>query len=338
MIQTKEEINVLALEEEFYSKPFNFSYSGLNRLLFSPKLFYSHYVLQQREEKLDSYLLEGKVIHCLLLDGDNFDRQFVVSPLSLPSDNPKLVVDRVFKYAQETNSLDQDLRSFESPILDILKEINLHQSLKTDEQRVDKMVTDQTVSYFDFLKQKGSKDVIDTEMYNRCLESVQILRQNEDVVKVLDLYRNSGGTVYSEHPIQINLPGYPFGLKGIIDNLVVNENDKTIVINDLKTTGKDIASFPESVGYYKYWIQAAIYHKLAWTNFIKGLADAAEWNIVITFIVIDKYNQVYPYQVSKETLEIWLADFEDIEDKLKYHYINREYKLPYELALGNVTL
>ena len=42
--------------------------------------------------------------------------------------------------------------------------------------------------------------------------------------------------------------------------------------------------------------------------------------------------------VSKETLEMWLADFEDIEDKLKYHYENREYKLPYELALGNVKL
>ncbi len=94
----------------------------------------------------------------------------------------------------------------------------------------------------------------------------------------------------------------------------------------------------ESVSYYKYWIQAAIYHKLAWNNFIKVLPDAVEWNIVITFIVIDKYNQVYPYQVSKETLEMWLADFEDIEDKLKYHYENREYKLPYELALGNVTL
>ena len=259
MIQTKEGINVLALEEEFYSKPFNLSYSGLNRLLFSPKLFYSHYILQQREEKLDSYLLEGKVIHCLLLDGDNFDKQFVISPLSLPSDNPKIVVDKVFRYAQETNSLDQDLRSFEAVILDILKEINLHQSLKTDEQRVDKMVTDQTVSYFDFLKQKGSKDVIDTEMYNRCLESVQILRQNPEVVKVLDLYGNSGSTVYSEHQIQIDLPGYPFGLKGIVDNLIVNESNKTIVINDLKTTGKTVAEFAETVEYYNYWLQAAIY-------------------------------------------------------------------------------
>lgn len=335
MIQTKEGINVLALEEEFYSKPFNFSYSGMNRLLYSPKLFYSHYVLQQREEKLDSYLIEGKVIHCLLLDGDNFDKQFVVSPLSLPSDNPKLVVDRVFKYAQETNSLDQDLRSFESPILDILKEINLHQSLKTDEQRVDKMVTDQTVSYFDFLKQKGSKDVIDTEMYNRCLESVQILRQNQEVVEVLDLYRNSDGTVYSEHPIQINLPGYPFGLKGIIDNLVVNENDKTIVINDLKTTGKTVAEFAETVEYYNYWLQAAIYKKLVLGNF----AVDASWKVKFNFIVIDKYKQTYVFPVSDETMNKWyLTGLSNALAKAKYHYEKREFSLPYDMVVTKVVL
>jgi hypothetical protein len=335
MIQTKEEINVLALEEEFYSKPFNLSYSGLNRLLFSPKLFYSHYVLQQKEEKLDSYLLEGKVIHCLLLDSDNFNKQFVVSPLSLPSDNPKLVVDKVFRYAQEINSLDQDLRSFEAVILDILKEINLHQSLKTDEQRVDKMVTDQTVSYFDFLKQKGSKDVIDTEMYNRCLESVQVLRQNPEVVKVLDLYGNSGSTVYSEHQIQIDLPGYPFGLKGIIDNLVVNESNKTIVINDLKTTGKTVAEFAETVDYYNYWLQAAIYKKLVMMNF----AVDGTWKVEFNFIVIDKYKQTYVFPVSDETMNKWyLTGLSNALAKAKYHYEKREFSLPYDMVVTKVVL
>jgi len=335
MIQTKEEINVLALEEEFYSKPFYFSYSGLNRLLYSPKLFHSHYILQQREEKLDSYLIEGKVIHCLLLDSENFEKQFVVSPLSLPSDNPKIVVDRVFRHAQETNSLDQELRSFELQILDILKEINLYQSLKTDGQRIEKLITDQTVSYFDFLKQKGKKDVLDTETYSRCLESVQILRQNEDVVKVLDLYRNSGGTVYSEYPIQIDLPGYPFGLKGIIDNLVVNETDKTIVINDLKTTGKTVAEFAETVEYYNYWLQAAIYKKLVLGNF----ALDSTWKVKFNFIVIDKYKQTYVFPVSDETMNKWyLTGLSNALAKAKYHYEKREFSLPYDMVVTKVVL
>jgi hypothetical protein len=335
MIQTKEEINVLALEEEFYSKPFYFSYSGLNRLLYSPKLFHSHYILQQREEKLDSYLIEGKVIHCLLLDSENFEKQFVVSPLSLPSDNPKIVVDRVFKYAQETNSLDQELRSFELQILDILKEINLYQSLKTDGQRIEKLITDQTVSYFDFLKQKGRKDVIDTETYGRCLESVQILRQNPEVVEALDLYRNSGGTVYSEHPLQIDLPGYPFGLKGIVDNLIVDENNKTVIINDLKTTGKTVSEFPETVEYYKYWLQAAVYKQLI----IGQLGVDSTWTVKFNFIVIDKYKQTYVFPVSDESLTKWCSDGLRVTlEAARYHYEKRDYSLPYEMLTTKVVL
>lgn len=330
-----EEVNVLALEEEFYSKPFSFSYSSLSKLLYSPKLFYSHYVLQQKEEKLDSHLIEGKVVHCLLLDDDKFAEQFVVSPLSLPSDNPKIVVDRVFKHAQQTNSLDQDLKSFEQVILDILKEINLHQSLKTDEQRIEKLVTDQTVSYFNFLKEKGIKDVIDTEMYNRCLESVQILKQNQEVVRVLDIYGNSGATAYSEYPIQINLPEYPFGLKGILDKALVHEENKTIVINDLKTTGKTVAEFAETVDYYNYWLQAAIYKKLAVTRFN---ADAS-WKIEFNFIVIDKYKQTYVFSVSDETMNKWyLTGLSNTLAKAKYHYDKRDYSLPYDMAVTKVVL
>lgn len=330
-----EEVNVLALEEEFYSKPFSFSYSSLSKLLYSPKLFYSHYVLQQKEEKLDSHLIEGKVVHCLLLDDDKFAEQFVVSPLSLPSDNPKIVVDRVFKHAQQTNSLDQDLESFEQVILDILKEINLHQSLKTDEQRIEKLVTDQTVSYFNFLKEKGIKDVIDTEMYNRCLESVQILKQNQEVVRVLDIYGNSGATAYSEYPIQINLPEYPFGLKGILDKALVHEENKTIVINDLKTTGKTVAEFAETVDYYNYWLQAAIYKKLAVTRFN---ADAS-WKIEFNFIVIDKYKQTYVFSVSDETMNKWyLTGLSNTLAKAKYHYDKRDYSLPYDMAVTKVVL
>jgi hypothetical protein len=58
----------------------------------------------------------------------------------------------------------------------------------------------------------------------------------------------------------------------------------------------------------------------------------------ITFIVIDKYNQVYPYQVSSETLVQWGEKFNEVVTKVKWHYENKQYELPYELALGNVKL
>ncbi len=186
-----DEINVLALEEAFYSKKFHFSYSSLSKLLYSPKLFYSQYVLNQREEKLGAHLIEGKVIHCLLLEPEKFNEKFMVSPLSLPSENSKAVIDKVFQHAKQNMLLDSELKSLDSVIIDILKEANLHQSLKTDEQRVDKIVTDQTISYYSFLKEKEGKDVIDTETYTKCKESVEVLKQNPDVEISLGLGLNS---------------------------------------------------------------------------------------------------------------------------------------------------
>ena len=38
-------------ENSFYNKKFSFSYSSINKMLFSPKLFYKEYVLLDREER-----------------------------------------------------------------------------------------------------------------------------------------------------------------------------------------------------------------------------------------------------------------------------------------------
>ena len=149
---------------------------------------------------------------------------------------------------------------------------------------------------------------------------------------------SNGVTVYNEVALKTELTDFKFGLKGFADSIVVDENTKTIFISDLKTTSKSIQSFPNTVDFYRYDVQAAIYCIMGFNNLIKERSDASEWKIVFTFIVIDKYNQVYPFQVSDETLAIWMENFSSLLNVLNYHYENRDYTLPYELAIGNVKL
>ena len=59
---------------------------------------------------------------------------------------------------------------------------------------------------------------------------------------------------------------------------------------------------------------------------------------MITFIVIDRANLIYPFQVSDETLKVWEEDFKKILTVVDYHYTNKDFTLPYELATGNVKL
>ena len=327
--------------ELFYKKKFYFSYSSINKLLFSPRMFYSHYVLNQREDSKDAHLVAGSVLHCLLFEPEAYDEKFISLPGKSPSGNNKQVIDTIFKYHLTLGNHTLELEDYTQEILNELVTINLHQSLKTDQQRLDKILTDDHKEYFNFLKLSLDRAVVDQDTLNSCKESVEVLKLNRSVRALLQLDRTEEDnhiTVHNELPIAIDVDHQSFGYKGVLDNIVIDSETKTIFVNDLKTTGKNLTDFPDSVKYYKYWLQAVMYTKLAFHKFIKGLPDQTEWNIIVTFIVIDKYNQVYPFQVSNESLAMWEQDFDDIEDIVKYHYENKDFTLPYELALGNVKL
>ena len=324
--------------DNFYKKEFNFSYSSINKLLFSPRMFYNHYVLKQKEDSTDSHLVIGRVLHCLLLEPANFDNQFAVMTSKIPSENNKKIIDNIFRnyLVNQNNTL--TLEDYSKDILTHLLTINLHQSLKTDQQRLDKILTDENNEYFEFLKLSLGKTVIDQTILDNCKMSLDVIKANDDVRALLQLDKiqeDDEIEVYNELIVSMSDKNLPFGFKGVLDNVVVDHNSKTLFINDLKTSGKSIQDFPESVDYYKYWIQGTIYVMLASEKFLK---DKQDWNVELTFIVIDKYNQVYPYQVSSESLSKWKIDFEKIVTQIRWHYDNKQYDLPYDLALGNVKL
>ena len=325
----------------FYNEKFYFSYSGINKLLQSPRWFYNHYILNQKEDSTDAHLIAGRALHCLLLEPDKFDDQFVMLPGKIPTDSNKIILEHIFyhNYLPLQNET-LTLEDFPTDILNQLLVNNLYQSLKTDAQRLDKILTDNNKEYFTFLKIKESKTVIDASVKSKAEESLISLKADDRVMGLLQLgHDNSNGvTVYNEVALKTDLIDFKFGLKGFADSIVVDENTKTIFISDLKTTNKSIQSFPSTLEFYRYDVQAAIYCIMGYNNLIKEKSDASEWKIVFTFIVIDKYNQVYPFQVSEETLAIWMENFSGLLNVLNYHYENRDYTLPYELAIGNVTL
>jgi hypothetical protein len=334
----------MTMEEKFFQKEFFFSYSGLNKLLFSPRLWYKHYVLQEREERTDNHLIEGKVIHALLLDEANFSKNFMILPGNIPTGNTRMVVDKVFEKTKNNEDVPtpDKLNRYKSDIVETLKEMDLHQSLtddkKTgvtgDEKRIAKIINDETESYWDFLKNKEGKDIIDMDTLTRCREGAELLKANDRISDLLKIGNtNKKITVYNEQPIaRNNFAGLPFGLKGILDNYVVDDENKIVYVNDIKTTGKTIEDFQETVEYYNYWIQAAIYKLL--------LSDMIQpgYKFKFTFIVIDKYQQVYPFEVSTVTINTWEVKLKEVLEKAKWHYTNRKFNLPHRFETETVTL
>jgi hypothetical protein len=333
----------LQLEEEFYSNKFFLSYSGLNKLLYAPNLFYKHYVLQQREEKPESYLVEGKVIHALMLG--NFEQDFIVSQANLPTDSVKSVIDKVYAW-YKANDQKGILTDYDEQVLKVLKEVNLYQSLVDDkkaggqtgdEKRLSKVLTGDSVSYFNFLCEKGTRILIDQETLEKCKVGSEALMANTEAYRLMGFDSDMRNIeVKNEIAIKTSLSGlYPFGFKGIVDNLVIDHDTKTVYINDLKTSGKTLADFRETLEFYNYWLQAAIYDFMIRDRFRQVPGD---WKFVFTFIVVDKYNQTYCFQVSESTMMEWGIKLVEKANEFKYHYEERSYSLPYAFLQDKILL
>jgi len=324
----------LEKEEEFYSKDFSFSYSSLNKLLFSPSLFYKDYILYDREQKTEKYLIEGKLVHCILFEPNEVKKKFNLMPGKTPSDN----VIKVLKNMQlHTDSKKlSDVEDF--IILDSLKECNLYQSLKLDEARIAKIRTEDAEEYWTFMN-NSNVDVIDQDTLDKCNEYVEIIKANPDV---MELFASAGSdfeldpvTSYAEKMLNCNLKDKPFGLKGIIDYYKIDDEKQMITICDLKTTGKTISDFRETVDFYKYWLQAAIYCKLVFENIPES---QQHYDFIYKFVVIDKYKQVYVFDVSEKSLSQWTLGLNEVIKVAEHHYKTKNYSLPYDFLTSKIEL
>lgn len=326
---------------EFYEKKFYFSYSGLNKLLYSPAMFYNHYILKQREDSIDPHLVGGRVLHCLLFEPENYNENFISLSGKLPTDSQRKIIDNIFKIHLDIGNNSLTLEDHSQQILTELTYVNLYQSFKTDEQRTKKILTVENKEYFEFLKNSQGKTIVDAPTLDSCKIQLEILKSNDDVRTLLQLDKTEEDThieVYNELHHKMDHKKLPFGLHGYLDNVVIDNDSKTIFINDLKTTGKSVADFADAVEYYRYWIQGAMYFMLAADKFLKDLPEKENWKVQVTFIVIDKYNLVYPFQVSNISMQVWNEKFFEILRTAKWHYDNKKYDLPYELAKGNFKL
>jgi hypothetical protein len=342
MMKTKSDQDPRILEDMFYAKRFAFSYSSLNKLLYSPGLFYRHYILGDRDDELDKSLVDGRIIHNLLLDQDTFSDTFVIAQTKLPSDNVKDVIGKVYaKYLLEKKTMVEEARStltqYSEEILEELKEKNLYQKM-SDEIKLGKIINEEGIEYFNFLKEATGKTVIDAATYSRCVEIVDKIKQHECMKRMgLHPSNNRLEDVYQELEFLFNMDddSFPFDLKGIVDNIFVDRDTQKVWMNDLKTTSKTIAEFPDTVQFYNYWMQAAIYMRAM--RYLMANRHPG-YDIVFSFIVVDKYGQIYVFEVSDDTMTNWEIDLQDKLKEAKYHYESRDYSLPYRFLKSKVIL
>lgn len=302
-------------EEEQVVEKFEWSFSKISKMLESPVAYYKRYILGEKDQE-QKYFTEGKLIHYLLLENSNYRDQFAVMPSKVPSDKLKTIMQYMF---DKKLSLDDD-----EALLEVLKTNDLYQKYKVETQLSSAR---EGREYFEFLGKSQGKTIVDLETMNRCISRVAKIKENKEVMDLISICDN-GQEPRNEIELHGIIDGQP--VHGILDNLVA-QND-VVIINDFKTTSKTIQEFEKSFENYRYGLQAALYLELAKQN-VKGCE-----NFKVHFIVFDRYDNVYAFPVSKDTLD---AQHEALKEALKecaWHRENDNYTLPLKYILRKVVL
>ena len=78
-----------------------------------------------------------------------------------------------------------------------------------------------------------------------------------------------------------------------------------------------------------------MYCKLVYENLPE---DRDNYKITFKFVVIDKYDQVYVFDVSDQTIANWMESLFETLNIAQYHYSNKNYSLPYQFLEDKVVL
>jgi hypothetical protein len=274
----------------------------------------------------------------VLLQPDKLHDEFSIVPNKIPSDNVRKILKTLSNRFYDPNAFIK-LKDLDNEIIKVLEENNLYQSFKDDLKKLSKIQTKENEEYYKFLCENQKKDIIDNDMLIKATERVKQIKSNKNVMSLLEDnvtdFELDPLEAYNEKYLECELNDYVFGLKGYIDRYIIDHESKEITIIDFKTTSKGLDKFAETVDYYNYWIQAVIYITLVIKSSKK---DITSYKINFNFVVVDNYDQVYVFDVSNNTLQNWYQGFTKTLEEANYHYIKRDYSLPYEFANNNIIL
>jgi hypothetical protein len=314
--------------------------SALKLLLESPKTYFKHYVLGEKDVKTGKHFDEGSLVHCMVLEPDELKEKFVNMGISVPTDSTRLCLEHLLSLGRSASELGE----YHEEIINYLKDINLHQSLvddkkapwKTgDEKRLEKIITENAIEYFRIMVEGREKTIVDVASWDKCRAKAEAIMECEKAAFLLKKVNETDEVRYeielSHRPDELQ-----YGVKGIMDVIKVDRENKTVYISDVKTHGGKLADFPKAAENYDYWLQPIIYKILA-ESLLRG--RAFDYKIIFHFIVVDKNNDVYCFPVENASMDKYFNElFHMVNKKIGYHITTKDFTLPYEFANNLISL
>jgi len=288
------------------------SSSSLKEFSLDRKKYYRKYILGEKVEDADNKAATiGRVVETLLLEPHEFDGRFYLSSCTTaPTGLMLLFVDALYKFTAEATSDDgQITRDFE----DIAKDAYTESGFKIAFDKVlGKFIGSDNEIYYKEIREVRSKGltVLTAQDVTNAEKIVEELRNNFATKDIVNLISSARYTVHNQFQIE----GYTVEkhmFKSMMDKVVIDHNEKTIQVYDLKCTWSVENFYEEYYLYRRAYIQALLYYKAA---IHLTLGDELRGYRVESpkFIVCDSTNYMNPlvYTLSDKDLEDAFNGFE----------------------------
>jgi hypothetical protein len=289
------------------------SSSSLKEFSENRKKYHKKYVLNEVVEDKDSLAATtGRVVETLLMEPELFDTRFYMSTVVNAPTNLMLdFVEALYKHTAAATNADGVLtREFE----DIAKDAHADSGFKiTLDAVLKKFVGSDAEIYYKEIREVRSKGltVVTTQDVTNAEKVVEELKTNDFTAPIVNLVNSARYNVYN----QLQIEGYlVFGhmFKSMLDKVIVDHQEKTIQVSDLKCTWAVENFYDEYYLYRRAYIQGYLYY-----HAVKHMFDelvAVKYEVLPPqFIVCDSTNYACPliFRMDNNT-------FQDAEQGFEY--------------------
>jgi hypothetical protein len=304
------------------------SHSSLSALKVSPQFFIKY---KNRELDRDSRSLDlGSAIHSYILEQEKFYDRYIICDVPVIGGMMGTFIEFMVENEEWT------------PTQKVLCDVELHKICYEKSgfkiplaTVVAKLKLEGNKNYLNFLRQAAGKTVLSEDEFGiviNCTESINVHKTARTLCNTNDL---SGGT--PELEISWTYKDFPYKIKSIIDNLILDKDKKEVRIVDLKTTAKSVYNFVRSYVSYGYYRQLGIY-RLAVHSYLKELGeDPSDYNIFSYIVAVQTTGlfECVVYEPDNTDLSVAVDEFESLLDRLKWHSDHDHWDYPMEYYSNN---
>ena len=287
------------------------SSSSLKEFSLDRKKYHKKYILGEKTDEDDNKAsIMGRVVETLLLEPEKFDERFHLSVCeSVPTGLMNDFVEALYKHtALATDEQGNVTRTFE----ELSKDAYADSGFKIKyEAVITKFIGSEAETYYNEIRVVRAKGltVVGANEVNTAERIVEELRNNFVTSEVVNLTRSSRYDVYNQYQIE-NFEVCGVMCKAMMDKIVIDHEQKTVQVYDLKCTWNVENFYEEYYLYRRAYIQAYVYYKAAVQILTdKNLEGYAA--LPPRFIVCDSTNYMNPliYTLSDDDLEDALLGF-----------------------------